>query len=189
MTDREMDLLIKDANIYSGNTVKGMVTGKNEGYSPHIRECEIAQIPLSKCKNTPVILQSILLESYANIYDQLNYFKVSDFVYTLYEVGGHFKRHHDVIKTSGDVRVLSMSINLSDEHSYDGGDLLLYKDYTTTSAFERLERSKGSYIIFPSFLHHEVTKVTKGRREAIITWFNDTPLSLKSFKDHYQSIA
>ena len=33
-------------------------------------------------------------------------------------------------------------------------------------------RIKGSAIIFPSYIYHQVTPVTKGERLSIVIWFN-----------------
>ena len=61
---------------------------------------------------------------------------------------------------------------LSDETLYEGGDLEFgitddsgEKNYTAP-------RTSGSIIIFPSFLSHRVTPITKGRRYSLITWMN-----------------
>ena len=73
----------------------------------------------------------------------------------------------------GKVRKISMTVNLNDPDDYDGGDLKF--DYGT----HRLEgqyhiceeiRPRGSIIVFPSFINHCVTPVTRGTRYSLVLW-------------------
>ena len=36
-------------------------------------------------------------------------------------------------------------------------------------------KEKGSFIIFPSFVHHQVTPVTTGRRISLVSWYHGNP--------------
>ena len=63
-------------------------------------------------------------------------------------------------------RKLSISIQLSSSADYDGGDLeLLYGNVP-----QKLDRSRGAFIIFPSFMLHRVTPVTRGVRWSLVAW-------------------
>lgn len=63
-------------------------------------------------------------------------------------------------------RKLSLSIQLSRADEYDGGDLeLLYGN-----APQRLDRTRGTLIAFPSFMLHRVTPVTRGVRWSLVAW-------------------
>jgi PKHD-type hydroxylase len=68
----------------------------------------------------------------------------------------------------GNTRKLSMSIVLNDE--YEGGD---FEMSGLKEPLPRLE--KGSIIVFPSFIDHRVTPVTKGTRYSLVTWFVGPP--------------
>ena len=94
-----------------------------------------------------------------------------------YEVGQFYNKHMDFNGDSGTkahTRKLSMSLQLSDEKSYDGGDLILYYDeqkYPTP-------KSKGTIIVFDSRITHEVTPVTRGERYSLVKWIHgDKPLA------------
>ena len=64
------------------------------------------------------------------------------------------------------LRKLSISVQLSSSEDYDGGDLeLLYSNSPTT-----LDRTRGAFIIFPSFMLHRVTPVTRGTRWSLVAW-------------------
>ena len=89
-----------------------------------------------------------------------------------YENGGKYKWHTDTGAKETSTRKLTAVIQLSDETMYEGGDLEFgitddsgKKNYTAP-------RTRGSIIIFPSFLSHRVTPITKGRRYSLITWMN-----------------
>ena len=64
------------------------------------------------------------------------------------------------------LRKISVSIQLSRADDYDGGDLeLLYGNQP-----QRMDRTRGSFIAFPSFLLHRVTPVTRGTRWSLVAW-------------------
>lgn len=68
-------------------------------------------------------------------------------------------------------RKLSMTIQLTDPSEYEGGDLefMIHREIIKTP------RSKGTVIIFPSYLQHRVTEVTSGTRHSLVTWFHGPP--------------
>lgn len=63
-------------------------------------------------------------------------------------------------------RKLSMVVQLSDPDSYEGGDFEL----ANHPADPQQVRMQGSVIVFPSFLRHRVTPVTKGVRYSLVGW-------------------
>ena len=67
---------------------------------------------------------------------------------------------------SGNVRKLSFSVQLNDPKDYKGGELNLY----TSEKPETMKKEQGTLILFPSFILHEVTPVTKGERNALVSW-------------------
>jgi len=84
-----------------------------------------------------------------------------------YTKGGHYDWHVD---TGNSVchRKLSFTIQLSDSKDYEGGDVEFIRTKVDTKGF----RQKGVCIIYPSFLPHRVSKVTKGTRHAIVGWIH-----------------
>ena len=93
-----------------------------------------------------------------------------------YGVGQFYNQHMDFNgdqTTKPHTRKLSMSVQLSDDKSYVGGDLIIYfggKQFISP-------RTKGSVIAFDSRLTHEVTPITKGERYSLVKWFHgDEPL-------------
>ena len=102
--------------------------------------------------------------------------------YTFYEQGNFYDWHTDsnlanwyspvsFIETleppKEHIRKLSAIIQLSDEHSYKGGNLE-FQD-------ENLEvynapRERGTVIVFDSRTRHRVTEVTEGERRSVVCW-------------------
>ena len=73
----------------------------------------------------------------------------------------------------GKVRKLSMTINLNSPGDYDGGNLKF--DFGPHSQGNRFHecteiRPQGSIIVFPSYVYHQVTPVTRGTRYSLVLW-------------------
>ena len=49
---------------------------------------------------------------------------------------------------------------------YEGGDF----EIGSGGEFKKLSKKKGSGILFPSFLMHRVTPITKGVRKSLVLW-------------------
>jgi predicted 2-oxoglutarate/Fe(II)-dependent dioxygenase YbiX len=64
------------------------------------------------------------------------------------------------------LRKISISIQLSRPEDYDGGDLELM----FANRPQPLERGRGAFIAFPSFVLHRVSPVTRGTRWSLVAW-------------------
>lgn len=78
---------------------------------------------------------------------------------------GFFEWHADTVP-SDLTRKLSISVPLNPATDYDGGVLELNQG----TAVIRAEQEPGAPIIFPSWLIHRVTPVTRGRRYSLVAW-------------------
>jgi len=79
----------------------------------------------------------------------------------------------DVPGMIGKVRKLSMTINLNKPGEYDGGNLKFdYGPHALGKRFHEVEeiRPQGSIIVFPSYIYHQVTPVTRGTRYSMVLW-------------------
>ena len=78
----------------------------------------------------------------------------------------------------GKIRKLSMTCQLTDGSEYQGGELEFdFRNYEPHMRDESKHRvqckeilSKGSIIVFPSFVWHRVKPVTKGIRYSLVMW-------------------
>lgn len=78
---------------------------------------------------------------------------------------GFFAWHADTVP-SDMTRKLSISVPLSAPSDYDGGVLELHQGTTII----QVPQSPGTPIIFPSWLIHRVTPVTRGARYSLVAW-------------------
>jgi len=90
--------------------------------------------------------------------------QTDDIQYTEYYATekGHYDWHVDVGNGTMSMRKMSAVLLLNDD--YEGGDLQI------KSVGENLEKGKGNLFIFPSYLTHRVTTVTKGIRKSLVIW-------------------
>tara|TARA_Y100001972_G_scaffold126272_1_gene179604 strand:- start:257 stop:859 length:603 start_codon:yes stop_codon:yes gene_type:complete len=91
---------------------------------------------------------------------------------TKYEKNGHYDFHSDGNGFSRTVnnektRKLSMSIILNDD--YEGGEFEFYGHKKS------IKPTKGTVIVFPSYMVHRVKPVTKGIRYSVVAWFCGEP--------------
>ena len=71
-------------------------------------------------------------------------------------------------------RKLSLTVNLSDPTTYEGGDVEFLGMMGGIHNNQDL-RQRGTVIAFPSFVKHRVTKVTKGKRCSLVVWITGAP--------------
>jgi PKHD-type hydroxylase len=83
---------------------------------------------------------------------------------------GHFDWHTDYGRERGyeqhEPRKLSLSLQLSADSQYQGGEL----QGQVEDKIEIAPRTRGALIAFPSFLLHRVTPITEGVRKSLVIW-------------------
>ena len=80
--------------------------------------------------------------------------------------------HLDIKDFPYNLRKLSFSINLNNPNEYEGGDLE-FKDLE--KGMDVSPKSQGGITIFPSFLSHRVTPITKGIRKVLVGFVEGPP--------------
>ena len=112
-----------------------------------------------------------------------------DIQFTRYAEGEYYGWHCDSwtkpLKSEnknidGKIRKLSMIISLNDSTEYEGGDLEFdFRNYDDCDDEEDRKsrivkcqalKKKGTVVVFPSFVWHRVTPVTKGTRYSLVSW-------------------
>ena len=92
--------------------------------------------------------------------------------FTEYPEGGFYEWHMDNdvnMQHEPPVRKISMTLLLSPESQFEGGELELM------TKGRRAPMKQGHAIIFASFLAHRVKLVTRGVRQSLVMWFGGTP--------------
>lgn len=64
-------------------------------------------------------------------------------------------------------RKLSIVLQLSDPSEYEGGNLELK---TSSDQIIRIKKQRGLIVAFPSWSLHQVTPVTQGSRQSLVSW-------------------
>jgi PKHD-type hydroxylase len=140
-------------------------TGRMMYARPSIRKSTIAWIEIADDSRW-------LYEKVWNTFQAVNrWFKfdllglVDEIQFSRYAVGDGFGWHLDAGGGQTSTRKLSMSVQLCDDGDYSGGDLEM-------CACPQLDarRRRGTIIVFPSFLAHRVTEITRGSRCSLVAW-------------------
>lgn len=87
------------------------------------------------------------------------------FLLCQYRTGDGFDWHLDLADEPTSTRKLAFSVQLSHPEEYDGGRL----EFMPSGEIP-FSRGKGSVIVFPAYLCHRVTRVTRGVRSSIVGW-------------------
>lgn len=101
--------------------------------------------------------------------------------FTKYTEGQFYGWHQDVGPdgfNDGLQRKLSLVVSLTDPSEYEGGNLeIVSPNLSPVTKIEKKTFSepewmnKGTVIVFPSMMWHQVKKVTKGTRYSLVSWF------------------
>jgi PKHD-type hydroxylase len=155
---------LKESQVHTGDQLNTLVM------DPKRRISEISWIEFQS--DTKWLYEK--LEHYVNYLNDMYYnFDLTNYEqlqYTCYnKEGSHYDWHSDapysIMKPLS--RKLSLSLFLSDRNEYSGGDF----EYNGSGIVQKVnEQEKGTLIIFPSFLIHRVTPVTKGVRKSLVMW-------------------
>ena len=97
------------------------------------------------------------------------YSVLDDIQYTEYHAtnDGHYGWHQDIGPGALSTRKVSITVQLSGPDEYEGGDLEYWKG---GQDIQKAPRGKGVVFIFPSYMMHRVTPVTKGVRRSFVLW-------------------
>ena len=87
---------------------------------------------------------------------------------------GHYDWHADIGPGLLSKRKISITVQLSEPDEYEGGDMELFKGGSMNGPFEKAPRKEGCVFIFPSFMMHRVSPVTKGTRKSFVLWLGGT---------------
>jgi PKHD-type hydroxylase len=94
--------------------------------------------------------------------------------YTVYEGtdNHHYTWHMDKGGSGGmPQRKLSMVVQLSHPHDYEGGELEILESAVPTA----VNKERGIIHAFPGYILHRVTPVTAGVRKTLVVWVGGTP--------------
>ena len=143
------------------------------GVDTETRTSHISWIPFSKTPEMYKDIEKVMKTTNGNHFgfDGMQITEMAQ--YTEYPEGGFYDWHIDSdthFAHEPTVRKISMTLLLSPENEFEGGDLELMKEGKAAKL------KQGHAIFFASFIRHRVTPVIRGHRKSLVMWFGGTPL-------------
>ena len=154
---------------------KARILGKTEigiegTYDPTIRSSKVKWLPKSEEFRGLYerIAQEIMIHNNQHFKFDLDCIR-EQIQYTEYHAKdkGQYDWHMDLGSGWASLRKLSVTINLSDPKDYDGGVLEFNLGGKTIT---QGSKAKGAITVFPSYLLHRVSPVTRGTRKTLVLW-------------------
>ena len=142
-------------------------------YDTKKRVTTISWIPFKAMPDMYKIIERTMLQVNGNHfgYEGMRLTEVAQF--TEYPKGGFYDWHMDAevnCRFEPPVRKISMTILLSPQTEFEGGDLEFM-----TEGNKPPNLIQGQAIFFCSLLRHRVAKVKKGIRQSLVMWFGGPP--------------
>ena len=133
----------------------------------------ISWIPFTTMPQMYKIIERSMLQANGNHfgYEGMQLTEYAQF--TEYPKGGFYDWHMDAevnCRHEPPVRKISMTILLSNQSEFEGGDLEFM-----TEGNKPPQLLQGQAIYFYSFLRHRVAKIKKGVRRSLVMWFGGPP--------------
>ena len=156
----------KDAQVGSRQGIKdGVLDTKT-------RTSHISWIPFKKMNDMYKDIEKIMIATNGNHFgfDGMQITEMAQ--YTEYPEGGFYEWHVDNDVNCAHeppVRKISMTLLLSPENEFEGGDLELMAEGKVAKL------KQGNAIFFASFIRHRVKPVIRGNRKSLVMWFGGTP--------------
>lgn len=151
--------------------VKGADGEKEKQYSPEIRDCNLTFINYRGIEWFYERLSAIIKESNDRYYNFDLWGFAEGLQFTEYNAPtGKYDPHVDKMM-GGIIRKLSVVVQLTDPAEYEGGELMIHLSDKPLP----VRRQLGLVSIFPSYILHSVTPVTKGTRHSLVGWVTGKP--------------
>ena len=142
-------------------------------YDTKKRITTISWIPFKAMPDMYKIIERSMLQANRNHFGYEGMKLTETAQFTEYPKGGFYDWHMDADVTGRyepPVRKISMTILLSNQSEFEGGDLEFMAEGNKPPPL-----LQGQAIYFCSMLRHRVSKVKKGMRRSLVMWFGGPP--------------
>ena len=146
---------------------------KEGKHDTKMRITTISWIPFKALPEMYKIIERTMLQVNGNHFGYEGMQLTEPAQFTEYPKGGFYDWHMDAdvnCKFEPPVRKMSMTILLSPQEEFEGGDLEFM-----TEGNKPPQLLQGQAIFFCSLLRHRVSKVKKGIRRSLVMWFGGPP--------------
>ena len=168
-TPKQCQMVIdKGISLKSEEAKVGMGQRPGGGYDPDKRITTISWIPFKEMPEMYRDIEKTMLQANNNHFGFEGMQLTEPGQFTHYPTGGFYDWHidNDVSgKHQPPVRKISMTLLLSPENEFEGGELEFM------SKGKRAKLKQGEAIFFASWLQHRVKPVTRGERKSLVMWF------------------
>ena len=134
-----------------------------------IRRTKLNWFPVNHQYNK--ILSDYVLKANKIMY-HYNVTKFTPCQFARYDIGDFYDYHqdsgHNIVEYEKETRKLSMTVNLSEPDTYEGGEFYFYNG--NKEEIEPEIQQQGSILVFDSRMWHRVAPVTKGVRYSLVSW-------------------
>ena len=151
----------------------GSTEGKKGQYDTKKRITTISWIPFSALPEMYKIIERTMKQVNGNHFGYEGMTITEPAQFTEYPKGGFYDWHMDAevnCQFEPPVRKISMTILLSPQEEFEGGDLEFMAEGNKPP-----QLLQGQAIFFCSLLRHRVSKVKKGVRRSLVQWFGGPP--------------
>ena len=158
----------KGISLKSEEAKVGMGQKPGGGYNPNKRVTTISWIPFKEMPEMYRDIEKTMLQANNNHFGFEEMQLTEPGQFTHYPTGGFYEWHmdNDVLgKHQPPVRKISMTLLLSPENEFEGGEL----EFMSNGKTAKLKQ--GQAIFFASWLQHRVKPVTRGERKSLVMWF------------------
>ena len=158
----------KGISLKSEEAKVGMGQKPGGGYNPNKRVTTISWIPFKEMPEMYRDIEKTMLQANNNHFGFEGMQLTEPGQFTHYPTGGFYEWHmdNDVLgKHQPPVRKISMTLLLSPENEFEGGEL----EFMSNGKTAKLKQ--GQAIFFASWLQHRVKPVTRGERKSLVMWF------------------
>tara|TARA_Y100001951_G_scaffold96520_1_gene95305 strand:- start:39 stop:626 length:588 start_codon:yes stop_codon:yes gene_type:complete len=151
----------------------GHKDGRGGKYDTKMRITTISWIPFTALPDMYQIIERTMHQVNNNHFGFEGMQITEPAQFTEYPKGGFYDWHVDadvVCKFEPPVRKISMTILLSPDNEFEGGDLEFM-----SKGNKPPQLMQGQAVFFCSWIRHRVAKVKKGVRRSLVMWFGGPP--------------
>ena len=151
----------------------GVRAQKDGRYDTNKRITTISWIPFKAMPDMYKIIEKTMKQVNGNHFGYEGMTITEPAQFTEYPKGGFYDWHMDAevnCQYEPPVRKISMTILLSPQDEFEGGDLEFMSEGNKPE-----QLVQGQAIFFCSLIRHRVAKVKKGIRRSLVMWFGGTP--------------
>ncbi len=155
------------------------------------RQSDVAWFPVGEDRvGVDSLVKSFIYRANLDANWHYNLIKIESLQFTKYQPGQYYDWHPDILSKNhtregwaGLNRKLSITIALSGQEDYEGGDFEIEVIRgSPEKAGQRIDtinglRQQGSILVFPSYLWHRVKPVTSGTRYSLVSWYLGYPFT------------